>query len=114
MHPATEPLPGFVRATKMVFGGIFPVDAGDYLNLKESLEKLQLNDSSITIEKESSSALGLGFRAGFLGLLHMEIVQERLEREYNLSLIFTAPSVLYKVYSRSSEVLSIENPGAYA
>ena len=110
-HPATAPLPGFVRATRMVFGGIFPVDAGDdYLALKESLEKLQLNDSSITIEKESSSALGLGFRAGFLGLLHMEIIQERLEREYNLSLIFTAPSVLYKIYLRNRKVLTIENP----
>ena len=109
-RPATEALPGFVRAVQMVFGGIFPVDANDYHQLRESLEKLQLNDSSITIEKDSSSALGLGFRVGFLGLLHLEIAQARLEREYDLALIFTAPSVLYKVYLRNGTVVQIENP----
>lgn len=109
-QPAAQALPGFVEAKQMVFGGIFPVDSSDYQNLKESLEKLQLNDSSITISKESSSALGLGFRAGFLGLLHLEIIQERLQREYNLTLIFTAPSVLYHVYLRNGQRLAIENP----
>ena len=109
-RPATEALPGFVRAVQMVFGGIFPVDANDYHQLRESLEKLQLNDSSITIEKDSSSALGLGFRVGFLGLLHLEIAQARLEREYDLALIFTAPSVLYKVYLRNGTMVQIENP----
>ena len=109
-RPAAEALPGFVRAVQMVFGGIFPVDANDYHQLRESLEKLQLNDSSITIEKDSSSALGLGFRAGFLGLLHLEIAQARLEREYDLALIFTAPSVLYKVYRRDGSMVQIENP----
>ena len=110
IKPAERALPGFVEAKQMVFGGIFPVDSSDYQNLKESLEKLQLNDSSITICKESSSALGLGFRAGFLGLLHLEIIQERLQREYNLTLIFTAPSVLYHVYLRNGQQLAIENP----
>ena len=110
IKPAERALPGFVEAKQMVFGGIFPVDSSDYQNLKESLEKLQLNDSSITICKESSSALGLGFRAGFLGLLHLEIIQERLQREYNLALIFTAPSVLYHVYLRNGQQLAIENP----
>lgn len=110
VQPAEQALPGFVEAKQMVFGGIFPVDSSDYQNLKESLEKLQLNDSSITISKESSSALGLGFRAGFLGLLHLEIIQERLQREYNLTLIFTAPSVLYDVYLRNGQRLAIENP----
>ena len=109
-RPADQALPGFVEAKQMVFGGIFPVDSSDYQNLKESLEKLQLNDSSITISKESSSALGLGFRAGFLGLLHLEIIQERLQREYDLTLIFTAPSVLYHVYLRNGQQLAIENP----
>lgn len=110
VRSAAEALPGFVRAVQMVFGGIFPVDANDYHPLRESLEKLQLNDSSITIEKDSSSALGLGFRVGFLGLLHLEIAQARLEREYGLTLIFTAPSVLYKVYLHNGETAQIENP----
>ena len=109
-QPAAEPLPGFVRALQMVFGGIFPVDTNDYHALRESLKKLQLNDSSITIDKDSSSALGLGFRVGFLGLLHLEIAQARLEREYGLALIFTAPSVLYKVYLHNGDVAQIENP----
>ena len=110
--PSATPLPGFAKAVQMVFGGIFPIDVNDYQLLSESLEKLQLNDSSITVEKVSSSALGLGFRAGFLGLLHLEIVQERLEREYNLALIFSAPSVLYRVILKDSSVQMIENPAS--
>ncbi len=108
--PATEALSGFEEAKQMVFGGIFPIDASDYQNLKESLEKLQLNDSSLTTEVESSTALGYGFRVGFLGLLHMEIIQERLEREYNLDLIFTAPTVVYDVYKIDGTKLKVENP----
>jgi GTP-binding protein LepA len=109
-NPATEAVSGFQKAKQMVFGGIFPIDASDYQTLKDSLEKLSLNDSSITYEVESSNALGFGFRVGFLGLLHMEIVQERLEREYNLDLIFTAPTVVYKVRTVKGENLVIENP----
>ena len=108
--PAQSPLPGFEKVRQMVFGGIFPVDSSDYLTLKESMEKLQLNDASLTSEVESSNALGFGFRVGFLGLLHMDIIQERLEREYKLDLIFTAPSVVYKVYRVDGSVLSVENP----
>lgn len=110
--PSDKPLPGFAKAVQMVFGGIFPIDVNDYQLLSESLEKLQLNDSSITVEKVSSSALGLGFRVGFLGLLHLEIVQERLEREYNLALIFSAPSVLYRVILKDNSVQMIENPAS--
>lgn len=109
-RPANEPLGGFRKAKQMVFGGIFPVDSSEYLVLKESLEKLQLNDSSLTYEVESSSALGMGFRVGFLGLLHMDIIQERLEREYNLDLIFTAPTVVYQVTDTDGVQLKIENP----
>ena len=109
-NPAKDPLEGFEPCKQMVFGGIFPIDASDYPALKESLEKLQLNDSSLTVEVESSNALGFGFRVGFLGLLHMDIIQERLEREYNLDLIFTAPSVVYKVYKTDGEVVDVENP----
>lgn len=109
-NPATEPLSGFQEAKQMVFGGIFPIDASEYQNLKDSLEKLQLNDASLTTEPESSQALGLGFRVGFLGLLHMDIIQERLEREYGLELIFTAPTVVYKATMKDGELIEIENP----
>jgi GTP-binding protein LepA len=108
--PATEALAGFQKITPMVFSGIFPVEAQHFEDLKESLEKLVLNDSSLSYEPESSAALGFGFRCGFLGLLHMEIVQERLEREFNLNLITTAPTVVYKVVKTSGEELTLENP----
>ncbi len=109
-RPATEPLPGYKEALPMVFSGMYPVDNEDYQELKESLEKLKLNDSSITFEPETSSALGFGFRCGFLGMLHMDIAQERLEREYNLSIVTTAPSVVYKVHKTNGEVVEIDNP----
>ncbi len=109
-QPAEKPLAGFQEAKQMVFGGIFPIDASDYQALKDSLEKLQLNDASLTAEVESSNALGFGFRVGFLGLLHMDIIQERLEREYNLDLIFTAPTVVYHVYKVDGEMTEVENP----
>jgi GTP-binding protein LepA len=109
-NPAPDALGGFQKAKQMVFGGIFPVDASDFPVLKESMEKLQLNDASLTFEAESSNALGMGFRVGFLGLLHMDIIQERLEREYDLDLIFTAPSVVYHVYDTKGEMTKIENP----
>ncbi len=108
--PASLPLDGFQPAKQMVFGGIFPVESSEYPLLKDSLEKLTLNDSSLVYEVESSNALGFGFRVGFLGLLHMDIIQERLEREYNLDLIFTAPTVVYKVHTVEGELLEIENP----
>jgi GTP-binding protein LepA len=108
--PATEPLAGFQKITPMVFSGIFPVEAQHFEDLKESLEKLVLNDSSLSYEPESSAALGFGFRCGFLGLLHMEIVQERLEREFNLNLITTAPTVVYKVVKTDGTKLTLENP----
>jgi GTP-binding protein LepA len=109
-NPATSAVAGFKKAKQMVFGGIFPIDSSEYLTLKDSLDKLSLNDSSLTFEVESSTALGFGFRVGFLGLLHMEIVQERLEREYNLNLIFTAPTVVYRIKTTKAEELRIENP----
>ena len=108
--PATEMLPGFQKVKPMVFSGIFPVEAVHFTDLKESLEKLVLNDSSLTYEPESSAALGFGFRCGFLGLLHMEIVRERLEREFNLNLISTAPTVVYKVEKTTGEKFDLENP----
>lgn len=108
--PAAEALPGYKKAVPMVFCGLYPVENDKYHDLKEALEKLKLSDSSITFEPETSSALGFGFRCGFLGLLHMEIVQERLEREYNISLITTAPSVIYHVTKTNGEVVHIDNP----
>ncbi|MBA4542654.1 MULTISPECIES: translation elongation factor 4 [Thermoactinomyces] len=109
-RPAKEPLPGYRRINPMVFCGLYPVDSSEYDDLREALEKLELNDASLTYEPETSSALGFGFRAGFLGLLHMEIIQERIEREFGVQLITTAPSVVYKVYQTDGSVLEIENP----
>jgi GTP-binding protein LepA len=109
-RPTPEPLPGFAEAKPMVFAGLFPTDADDYANLRDAMEKLRLNDASFTFEPESSTALGFGFRCGFLGLLHMEIVQERLEREFDLDLITTAPGVNYRVTTTRGEILEVVNP----
>ncbi|MBR5871144.1 MAG: translation elongation factor 4 [Clostridia bacterium] len=105
-----EPLPGFKKAQPMVFSGIYAADSSKYPELREALEKLQLNDAALTFEPETSAALGFGFRCGFLGLLHMEIIQERLEREFNLDLITTVPSVIYKITKKTGEVMMIDNP----
>ncbi|HWW93059.1 MAG TPA: translation elongation factor 4 [Vicinamibacteria bacterium] len=109
-RPAAEPLPGFKEVKPMVFAGLYPVDADQYAELRDALEKLRLNDSSFFYEPETSTALGFGFRCGFLGLLHMEIVEERLEREFNLELIVTAPSVRYRVLRSNGEILEIDSP----
>ena len=108
--PAAKPLPGFQEVQSRVFAGLFPVDAEDYTDLREALEKLRLNDAALRFEPESSEAMGLGFRCGFLGMLHMEIVQERLEREYNLNLISTAPTVIYEVLKTDGTVMPLDNP----
>jgi len=108
--PASDPLPGYRTPKPMVFAGIYPVEADDYPELRESLEKLQLNDASLTYTPETSQALGFGFRAGFLGLFHMEIIQERIEREYNLDVLFTAPSVEYEVLMIKDEVVTVDSP----
>ena len=109
-RPATEPLPGFQKIQPRVFAGLFPTDSDDFGNLREALQKLRLNDASLYFEPETSQAMGFGFRCGFLGLLHMEIVQERLEREYNLDLVTTAPTVVYEVLTTQNEILKIDNP----
>ena len=110
MQPCTEPLPGFREVRPMVFSGIYPIDTDDYDQLKLSMAKLQLNDAAFFYQPESSAALGFGFRCGFLGLLHMEVIQERLRREYNMDILATYPSVIYKVYMKSGEELDIDNP----
>ncbi len=109
-NPAAEPLPGYKKVNPMVFCGIYPADGAQYEDLKEALMKLQLNDAALMFEPETSAALGFGFRCGFLGLLHLEIIQERLEREYNLDLITTAPSVVYRIYKTNGEMVLCDNP----
>lgn len=111
--PAAAPLEGFKEVKPVVFSSIFPVDSNDYEELLAAIEKLKLNDASLVYEKDSSAALGQGFRCGFLGLLHLEVVQERIEREFDLSIVFTSPSVNYKVYMKSGEMLEIDNPLEY-
>ncbi|GAA3403583.1 translation elongation factor 4 [Paenibacillus hodogayensis] len=112
-NPALEPLPGYRRINPMVYCGLYPIDTADYNDLREALEKLELNDASLRYEPETSTALGFGFRCGFLGLLHMEIIQERIEREFNIPLITTAPSVIFRVTLTSGETLLIDNPSNY-
>ena len=110
LKPCAEPLPGYKKVNPMVYCGMYPADGAKYPDLRDALEKLQLNDASLQFEPETSVALGFGFRCGFLGLLHLEIIQERLEREYNLDLVTTAPSVIYKVYKTNGEVIELTNP----
>ena len=109
-NPCDEPLPGYKKVTPMVYCGLYPADGAKYPDLRDALEKLQLNDAALKFEPETSIALGFGFRCGFLGLLHLEIIQERLEREYNLDLVTTAPSVIYKIYKENGEVIDLTNP----
>lgn len=109
-HPCSEPLPGYKKVNPMVYCGLYPADSAKYTDLREALEKLQINDASLQYEPETSLALGFGFRCGFLGLLHLEIIQERLEREFNLDLVTTAPSVIYKVHKSNGEMIDLTNP----
>ena len=109
-NPAKEPLPGYKKVASMVYCGVYPADGEDFNNVRDALEKLQVNDAALTFEPETSVALGFGYRCGFLGLLHMEIIQERLEREFNLNIIATTPSVIYKVYKTDGELLTLQNP----
>src|SRR5574344_706157 len=109
-NPADEPLKGYKKVTPMVYCGLYPIDGSEYENLKVALEKLQLNDAALEYEPETSAALGFGFRCGFLGLLHLEIIEERLDREFDLSLITTSPSVIYKVYKTDGTIMELYNP----
>ncbi len=109
-NPATEPLPGYKKVTSMVYCGVYPAEGEEYTSVRDALEKLQVNDASLTFEPETSVALGFGFRCGFLGLLHMEIIQERLEREFDLNIIATTPSVIYKIYKTNGEMMIMQNP----
>ncbi|WP_172249688.1 translation elongation factor 4 [Saccharibacillus deserti] len=112
-NPTAEPMPGYRKINPMVFCGLYPIESSDYNDLREALEKLQLNDASLTFEPETSSALGFGFRCGFLGLLHMDVIQERIEREFDIALITTAPSVVYKIGLTDGSVMQIDNPSHY-
>ncbi|MCG7217065.1 translation elongation factor 4 [Paenibacillus mucilaginosus] len=112
-NPTPEPLPGYRKINPMVFCGLYPIETSDYNDLREALEKLQLNDASLSFEPETSTALGFGFRCGFLGLLHMDVIQERIEREFDIPLITTAPSVVFKVHETNGNVLNIENPSLF-
>src|SRR5690554_2493758 len=110
-RPAAKAIEGFEEVKPMVFAGVYPIDTEDFEDLRQSLEKLQLNDASLTFQPESSMALGFGFRCGFLGLLHMEIVQERLDREFDMNVITTVPNVPYHIYDKHGDMNEIHNPG---